>query len=157
MGSRKGPRRSEGFRTSKVPNRVEVLSDLCGCPLRSLRLNSFYRRPRTKIRRRPAKRPPPKRGLRTSNVLSRVRALRVLLRLLLKLRLALLRAEVIFLPTILRLILRMILVHFHSANRILRHRSPLIMNLSSNLDCQPRSNNFRSGNSCNNPANELSS
>src|SRR5579862_3690430 len=53
--------------------------------------------------------------------LSRARALCVLLRPLFKLRLAFLRAEVVFLPTVLRLILRIILIHFHSANRILRH------------------------------------
>src|SRR6266496_4876821 len=51
----------------------------------------------------------------------------VLLRLLIELRLALLRAEVEFLPGVLGLILRIIFVNVHAANRVLCHRFKLLI------------------------------
>ena len=74
---------------------------------------------------------------------------RVVLWILLELLLALLRAERISLAAILRLILRVLLVDFHSTNRICHHgsNSLRIFKLKTILDGPASS--CRSGNSCN--------
>lgn len=73
---------------------------------------------------------------------------RILLGLLLKLLLAVRRAEVVLLSSILCLKLRILFIDLHSTNRIFCHVSSLPYEFSVLIHSYPLRSNFGSGNSC---------